>query len=54
MLAFEGLFENLWIDSMIQDMLFKLAMFYTFTRLAMHTDSTLIAFEATVTRLGHA
>ena len=52
--AFEGLLENQQIDNMIQDMLFELAMFYTFAKLAMHTDSTLIAFEAAVTRLGKA
>ena len=50
--AFEGLLEDRKIDNMIQDMLFELAMFYTFAKLAMHTDTTLLAFEAAVTRLG--
>ena len=52
--AFEGLLDNRKIDSMVQDMLFELAMFYMLAKLAMHTDSTLIAFEAAVTRLGKA
>ena len=50
--AFEGLLEDRKIDNMIQDMLFELAMFYTFAKLAMHTETTLLAFEAAVTRLG--
>ena len=29
-------------------------MFYMFAKLAMHTDTTLVAFEAAVTRLGKA
>ena len=52
--AFEGLLSDRKIDSMVQDMLFELAMFYMLAKLAMHTDSTLIAFEAAVTRLGKA
>lgn len=52
--AFEGLLDDRKVDSMIQDMLFELAMFYMFAKLAMHTDNTLLAFEAAVTRLGKA
>ena len=52
--AFEGLLEDRKADRMVQDMLFELAMFYMFAKLAMHTDTTLLAFEAAVTRLGKA
>ena len=52
--AFEGLLDDQKADSIIQDMLFELSMFYMFAKLAMHTDTTLVAFEATVTRLGKA
>ena len=35
-------------------MLFELSTFYMFTKLAMHTDTTLVTFEASVMRLGKA
>ena len=52
--AFEGLLEDRKADNIIQDLLFHLCVFYHFAKAAMHTDSTLAAFEATVTRLGKA
>ena len=52
--AFEGLLDDHKADSIIQDMLFELLMFYIFAKLTMHTDMTLVAFEAMVTRLGKA
>ena len=52
--AFEGLLNDQKADGIIQDMLFELSMFYMFAKLAMHTDTTLVAFEAAVTRLGKA
>ena len=52
--AFEGLLNDQKADGIIQDMLFELSTFYMFAKLAMHTDTTLVAFEASVTRLGKA
>ena len=52
--AFEGLFLDTRVDDFVQDLLFELAMFYTFARLAMHTEGTLHAFDLAVVSLGKA
>ena len=51
--AFEGLYDDPY-DGKIQDMLFELAMFYSFARLTLHSETTLAAFDQAVGTLGKA
>ena len=51
--VFEGLLPEPH-NTIVLQLLFTLATWHALAKLAMHTDTTLVAFEATVTRLGKA
>ncbi|KAL0062348.1 hypothetical protein AAF712_010759 [Marasmius tenuissimus] len=50
--CFEGLFNDKKIDKMVQNLLFDLAAWHAYSKLQLHTDSTVASFEDTTVQLG--
>ncbi|KAL0057177.1 hypothetical protein AAF712_016187 [Marasmius tenuissimus] len=50
--CFEGLFNDQRIDQMVQDLLFNLATWHAYSKLRLHTDSTVASFEDATVQLG--
>ena len=51
--CFEGMFETIY-DGIVQDMLWEMATFHALSYLRLHTEQTLLVFDATVITMGLA